>query len=847
MSAGREVAHGDPKIVGTCATCGKPLTQVGPQGECLRCLVSLGFLGDSRSPERSGVPSRLTPRVLKYDHFEVEVVTDGFPVELGAGAMAITYRARDTVLNSTVALKVIDRKVAENPGARSRFLREARAAAQIHHPNVARVSHYGEQDGECFYVMELVEGETLEQRVRRDGPMPLSLALEITDQVTRALLAAEKCGVVHRDLKPSNIMLETDPSGRVLVKVIDYGVAKVLAPQTNPTLEQTQAGFIGTPAFASPEQFGGSGASQVDTRSDIYSLGVTLWYLLTGRIPFYASSFEELHEKQTGKLPLEQLKDLHIPARCIELLKWMLAPDPKDRPQSARELLTSLDRCCTRFTPEARRRRRRFLLASTASLVVIATIAAGFWFYQYRQSLADREKSIAVLPFEHTSLDDQDSFLTVGMQSEITSHLAGLAGMKVIDAQSTRSYRIGKGRDYHAIARELGVRHLLEGVVSRKDDVMRVSLRLVEPDGASAPWTETYERPVKDVFALQSEITRGVAAQLQTRISPNETKNLDAPPTNDLHAYDLYLEAHALGTDAPETVEQKFSDGKRAIAFLDEATGRDPGFVLAYCELAKWHDMLYYGRQFAPTEDRLIDHRGLAESALEKARRLQPDSGAVHRQLALHALQIIHDPDEAEVQVQLARPGLPNDAELETLAGRVARRQDHWEEAVRCFERAVSLQPRDVPLRMVLAQTYRHMRRYSDHDRYIDSVIALLPPEKKGLLPLYRGATRIEAAADVAPYQAAFEAQEAAHQLQSNEQGMAMSVIALYTRDPAAISRLLSFKQDVSYNSVTFLPSGLKRLSHACVETMKQRKRPLPPPAPKSKSRYSPNRPKVWL
>src|SRR6266699_5145003 len=231
----------------TCPTCGGPLTQ----GECLGCLVSLGFLSDSQQPEKSQTGRRLTPGPLKYDHFEVEIGADGFPIELGAGAMAITYRARDTVLNSVVALKVIDRKVAQNPGARSRFLREARAAANIHHPNVARVTYYGEQDGECFYVMELVEGETLEARVRREGPLPLALVLEIIEQVARALAAAEVCGVVHRDIKPSNIMLERDPGGCApIVKVIDYGVAKVVASGTAQGADQTQTGFIGTPAFA---------------------------------------------------------------------------------------------------------------------------------------------------------------------------------------------------------------------------------------------------------------------------------------------------------------------------------------------------------------------------------------------------------------------------------------------------------------------------------------------------------------------------------------------------------------------------------------------------------------------
>ena len=155
--------------------------------------------------------------------------------------MAVTYRARDTVLNSVVALKVIDCTIAANPAARTRFLREARAAAQLHHPNVARVTHYGEQEGECFYVMELVEGETLEARVRREGPMPLALALEVMEQAARALAAAEAHGIVHRDIKPSNLMIESEASGSILVKVIDYGIAKMTSLQAGLGIDQTQA------------------------------------------------------------------------------------------------------------------------------------------------------------------------------------------------------------------------------------------------------------------------------------------------------------------------------------------------------------------------------------------------------------------------------------------------------------------------------------------------------------------------------------------------------------------------------------------------------------------------------
>src|SRR5256885_86739 len=316
---GLGTADAQSQAAGTCAKCGRPLTQLAPKGECLRCLVGLGFLADGEEPERPTMRGRLTPGPLKYAHFEVEVGGDGFPVELGAGAMAITYRARDTVLNSVVALKVIDRKVAQNPGARSRFLREARAAANIHHPNVAQVTYYGEQDGECFYAMELVEGETLEARVRRDGPMPVAVALEIIEQAARALAVAEVCGVVHRDLKPSNVMLESDASDALMIKVIDYGVAKVMAAQADPDAEQTQAGFIGTPAFASPEQFAEAGQSRIDTRFDIYSLGVTLWYLLCGRTPFVGRTLEEVAARQAEELPLEQLKHAHVPARVIAL------------------------------------------------------------------------------------------------------------------------------------------------------------------------------------------------------------------------------------------------------------------------------------------------------------------------------------------------------------------------------------------------------------------------------------------------------------------------------------------------------------------------------------------------
>src|SRR5436305_573829 len=537
ISVGLGTAKAQSETAETCATCGRVLTQYGPSGECLRCLVSLTVLADGEQPERRTTRGRLTPGLLRYAHFEVETAADGFPVELGAGAMAITYRARDTVLNSLVALKVIDRKVAQNPGARTRFLREARAAANIRHPNVARVTYYGEEEGECFYAMELVEGETLEARVRRDGPLPLAVALDVIEQTARALAAAEACGVVHRDIKPSNVMLESDSSGALRVKLIDYGVAKVMGLQTQSGSEQTHAGFIGTPAFASPEQFAGAGQMPVDTRSDIYSLGVTLWYLLTGRTPFVGRTMEEIHARQTTELPLEQLRVLHLPAQVIALVKSMLAPDPKDRPQTARELLSVVHSCYERFNPKARSQRRRGILASAAAILAIAAIALGAWLYQRARPFPPMERSIAVLPFENLSSDKENVYFAEGTQDEILPRLSKIADLKVISRTSTQHYKSAPD-NLPEIARQLGVAHIVEGSVQKSGESVRVNVQLIKAANDAHLWADTFDRKLTDIFSVESEVAKAIADQLRAKLTGEEEQVIAARPTNNVEAYD---------------------------------------------------------------------------------------------------------------------------------------------------------------------------------------------------------------------------------------------------------------------------------------------------------------------
>src|SRR5437879_4016682 len=704
----------------SCAISGRPLTQVGPKGECLRCLADLGLLSGSQEPGKADTGRRLTPGPLKYDHFEVEVGPDGFPVELGAGAMAVTYRARDTVLNSEVALKVIDRSAAGNPGVRSRFLREARAAAQIHHPNVARVSHYGEQDGECFYVMELVEGETLEARIRREGPMPLSLALEVIEQSARALAAAEACGVVHRDIKPSNIMLESDASGALVVKVIDYGVAKVLAPQAGAGAEQTQAGFIGTPAFASPEQFAENGKSRIDTRSDIYSLGVTLWFLLCGRTPFVGRTLEEVAARQAEELPLEQLKHAHVPARVIALLQSMLAIDPAKRSQTARELLSAIHRCYTKFSTEARLRRKRSILAAAGVTAVVGAIAIGTWLYQRVQSSAEIERSIAVLPFENRSEDKANAYFAEGIQDEILTRLSKIADLKVISRTSTQHYKSAP-ENLAEIGKQLGVAHIVEGSVQKSGDAVRVNVQLIKAANDSHLWADTFDRKLTDIFSVESEVAKAIADQLRAELSGQEEQVIAAKPTDNPEAYDAYLRGLAYSLKTTNTPAALLGAQK----YLREAVRLDPKFALSWALLSWVESRGYLTQALQPT----LALREEARQAAETALALQPNLGEAVVAKGTYHYFCLKDYNTAVRYFEEARQLLPNNSRIPESLAYIERRRGQWDRSESYFNEAERLDPGNVNLLTQHAISYIELRRFPEALRKLDQVLNITPDD----------------------------------------------------------------------------------------------------------------------
>lgn len=286
---------------------------------------------------------------VRFQHFEVPLREDGTLFELGRGAMGITYKAFDTNLRCFVALKVINATFLGSEVARERFLREARAAAALRHPNVATVFHLGEEGGDWFYAMEFVDGETVEAMMKRDGAVPPAIALGIAIQVARALGAAQKQGLVHRDIKPSNLMLVREDDGEFTVKVIDFGLAKNTAGGGEDTATLTMGGFLGTPHFASPEQLE---ERELDVRSDIYSLGVTLYYMLAGRAPFSGSLAQVMSQHLHREPPLDTLSGQ--PPQVVALLRHMLAKDPAERPQTPSDLRHEAEACLAAVVRESR-------------------------------------------------------------------------------------------------------------------------------------------------------------------------------------------------------------------------------------------------------------------------------------------------------------------------------------------------------------------------------------------------------------------------------------------------------------------------------------------------------------
>ena len=696
----------------------------------------------------------------RFGVYEIDRCADGSLYELGRGAMGVTYRATDTSLRRKVALKIIKIDIAaRSADARERFMREARAAAALRHENIATVYQFGmrQETGQYFYAMELIEGETLDERVRRAGLLDARTTIRIGQQVTSALAAAEKHGLVHRDLKPANLMLvspdgETAVADRVapgtatqrrdynvahppvaaslrrgahqkheklLVKIIDFGLAKAIRTATDPK-SLTHDRFVGTPAFASPEQFE---HSALDVRSDIYSLGETLWFVLTGKTPFAGHTLSEIHRAQkSNSLPFEQLKAAHVPHRLKSLLESMLAFEPASRP-GTRELAARLQRC----SPEVRSVRRTRAALAVATVVVLG-ISALFVFQPRRIQNAPLnfapEKSIAVLPFENRSEDKANAYFAEGIQDEILTRLSNIADLKVISRTSTLLYQSKPG-NLREIAKQLGVANILEGSVQKVADQVRVNVQLINAQSDSHLWAETYDRKLTDIFGVETDIAKGIAESLQAKLTGREEQALAVKPTGNVEAYDAYLRALVFEARSSASSYLSYSRDlvEKAIGFYERAVQLDPNFAVAWARLSRADALIYFNHK-----DNSTAARGdAAKRALETVQELEPNSPETLLALGYYQYWVRRDYGPAKATFGRVSKMLPGSSEVPYALGLISRREGQWDQSITYFEQALALDPRNVELLMGAASTYALVRRFPAALKLYDRALDIVP------------------------------------------------------------------------------------------------------------------------
>ena len=372
--------------------------------------------------------------------------------------------------------------------------------------------------------------------------------------------------------------------------------------------------------------------------------------------------------------------------------------------------------------PEATRRKKYVWIY----VVVIGGLLSIGLFFLGRYSAAPTQnavaeasaKSIAVLPFENLSDDKQNTYFADGVQDQILTNLARVSELRVISHTTVRQYKSGEPRNLREIGKQLGVTHILEGSVQRAGDRLRIAAQLIDARTDSQIWAETYDRTAADLFTIQSELAESIVAQLQAKLSPEQKADIEARPTQDLVAFELYLRAKQI-VDSYLIAEDVRAALLSALQSLDQAIKRDPDFVSAYCYIARANDLLYFF-DLDPTPDRIL----LAEAAVKAALRLRPDSAEAHFAMADFLFRCHRDYDGALKELAIARPGLPNDTAFFILSGYINRRRNNWAQAERDFSTAVALDPRNPNAYNLLADTYNLQRRHLLAAQVYDRVLA---------------------------------------------------------------------------------------------------------------------------
>jgi TolB-like protein/Tfp pilus assembly protein PilF len=615
---------------------------------------------------------------------------------LGAGGMGEVYRARDVRLGREVAVKVISASFAGDAEALARFEREARAVAALSHPNILALHDYGQDGGVAYAVMELLEGETLRDRISA-GPLPVRRALEFGLQIAQALTAAHEKGILHRDLKPENVFVSRDGH----VKVLDFGLAKAVdlpgstSAATDLETLGTEAGVIlGTVGYMSPEQLRGE---PTGPQSDIFSVGVILYEMVVGKNPFRRdTAVETMVAVLREETPPLSDSGRPAPAELEQIVAHCLEKHAGSRFQSARDLafaLRVLDRAGTRSGPQAGEGEREITGAR-------------------RSEAGAEEASVAVLPFRNLSADPEAEYFSDGITEEIIGVLSHVAALHVAARTSCFAFK-GKDADVRRIGRELGVRTVLEGSVRQSGRRIRIHAQLVDVVTGYQLWSERYDRELEDVFAVQDEIARSIAETLEPRLTGGRAAELPERTTRDVEAYDLYLKGRHFWK--PRRMRQ-------AIECFEAAVARDPKYADAYTALAESYSVWgFYGGISS------WEAYARARAAAERAQELTPDSAAVH--LSLGVIEHYYGWDvareERELRLALDRDPKLSDASFWlTLCLSVTGRAS---EALEVGRRLVAREPHSADARAALAWGYAGRRRYAEALPDMEAAVRLGP------------------------------------------------------------------------------------------------------------------------
>jgi serine/threonine protein kinase/Tfp pilus assembly protein PilF len=703
-----------------CRKCGATIPPNSPQQSCGACLLETGL--DSDQAEREVNPDPSTPlgtslasSPMLMDFGDYELLE-----QIGRGGQGVVFRAHQKSLNRTVALKVISLGQWASEAHVKRFRREAEAAACLEHPCIVPIYEVGERDGSCYFSMKFVEGGQLDEVIRRE-PMPPRRAAELIAKVARTVHYAHEHGILHRDIKPGNVLLDAKGEPHLT----DFGLARLV--ESASTVTRTME-VLGTPSYMAPEQAVGNNAA-VSSVTDVYGLGAVLYQLLTGQPPFAGGTTYEtiklLLDTEPRQLRLLNPKiDRDLSTICLKCLE----KDPKRRYSSALALAEDLEHWLrhepilarrTGISTKARKwvRRKPAIAALVASLAALA--AAASWIVWKSEFTAHPLiTGIAVLPFENLSDQKENAAFADGVQDDILTKLAKIAGLKVISRTSVMDYR-GK-RNVRQIGNELRVSHVLEGSVRRTDTHLHLNAQLIDTRTDTHVWVEQYDRDLNDLFAIQSEIAQKVAAQLHVKITPAEKQAIQHKPTGDLVAFDLYSRAN----DILSGKNSRPQDFAQAVDLLNRAVARDPSFLEAYCQLAFAHDQIYFDEI-----DRTPARLAMAKDAIDAAFRLKPGSGEAHLAQAVHLYRGYLDYDGALAELKIARQTLLNQARIFQLMGFIQRRQGHWQESTRNLERAAELDPRDLGTLETLSADYARFRRYAEAKTWLTRAVAVAEPD----------------------------------------------------------------------------------------------------------------------